>query len=180
MFGSNRWKRECLQRIQHLEAELADLKKTESEIRSQNHRLLQILRNMGRKLVHRLPLSMESLEKGLGYDLIFGDEIEAWRNAVPKGLLLDLRPYHEYAKGCIPGSYNIPFDQLSTRLESLAKERPILLICENGIRSVAAFEALSSKAYSYLYVLKGGMSLYRGPVQSLESKEEAPVQAVHA
>ncbi|MDB5037728.1 MAG: phage shock protein [Bacteriovoracaceae bacterium] len=164
MFGQGQWKNEIIESVRQLELQVNDLKKNDLELKAQNVRLLQIIKNIGRKLVSRLPISLESLDKGLNYDLIFPEEVETWRVSVEGGVLLDTRASHEFTKASIPGAYNIPFDQLAARSESLLKDRPILLVCENGIKSVAACELLSGKGYFFLYVLKGGMSLYRGQI----------------
>jgi rhodanese-related sulfurtransferase len=112
---------------------------------------------------------MESLEKGLSYDLIFPEEIETWQRSVRDGLLVDVRPSTEFYRGRIPQGYSIPFDQLSTRVESLPREQPLLIICENGVKSVSACEILHSKGFMFLYLLKGGMGLYQGPLETSES-----------
>jgi rhodanese-related sulfurtransferase len=149
------------------------MKKGEMELRSQNSRLGLMIKNLAKKLVSRLPISIESLEKGLGYDLIFSAEIDAWKAATSGGTLLDIRPSHDYLKASIPGSFNIPVEQLSMRLDSLPRERAILIVCENGIKSVAASELLSSKGYSFLYVLKGGLSMYEGEIEQPRAVREA-------
>jgi rhodanese-related sulfurtransferase len=180
MFLNSAWKSEMAARLQELELQISDLKKSDSELKSQNHRLLQMLKNIGRKMVSRLPISIESLEKGLAYDLIFPEEVATWKTSVTGGVVLDLRPAYEYVKGAIPGTYNIPLEQLSSRFETLARDLPILLVCENGIKSVAAFELLNSKAYQFLYVLKGGMSLYEGPLQNSEERPKVIETVVEA
>jgi rhodanese-related sulfurtransferase len=159
MFNSSRYKTEVAERLAQLEIQMSELKKSEMDLRLQTSKLSLIVRNLARKLVSRLPISIESLEKGLHYDLIFCDEIETWRRASQGGVLLDLRPHHEYVKSSLAESLNIPFDQLSGRLESLTKDQAVLLVCDNGIKSVAASEVLAAKGFMFLYVLKGGMSM---------------------
>ena len=143
-----------------MEGQIADLKKSEVELRMQNQKLNQIIKNLGRKLIVRLPISLESLEKGLTYDLIFPDEVESW-SRVANGVVVDVRPAHEHARGSIPNSLNIPFDQINLKLNLLTKDQPILVVCENGIKSVSACEVLNAKGYPFTYVLKGGMSMLR-------------------
>lgn len=161
MFNSG-WKEQILISIKQLELQITDLKKSESDLRSQNSRLFQMMKNMGRKLALRLPVSLESLEKGLTYDLIFPDELDVWRKAAPQGTIIDLRSAHDFQKAAIPGSVNIPFDQIAQRIDTISKDAPVLIVCENGIKSVTCSELLAAKSFSYLYVLKGGIALYRG------------------
>jgi rhodanese-related sulfurtransferase len=174
MFASTDWKNQITKTIQQLELQVQDLKRNESELKSQNARLAMTLKSFARKMVSRMPISIESLEKGLMYDLIFSDEIEAWRQATRDGILLDIRVAHEYAKNSIPGSLNIPFDQINLRIENLAKDQAVLLVCDNGVKSVTASEQLAAKGFNFLYVLKGGMSLFQGVTESSISTCEAP------
>ncbi len=162
MFGNAEFKKKVFGAIKQLEGQMQDLRKSEMDLRAQNSKLNQIVKNLGRKLVVRLPISLESLEKGLTYDLIFGDEIEAWKAASRNGVVLDVRPAHEFARGSVIGAINIPLDQLVLRLDSLRKDQAILVVCDNGIKSVSACELLNSKGYPFTYVLKGGYSLLKG------------------
>ncbi len=173
MFGSRKWQLEMQAKLETMEQELAQLRRSDLELRTNLQRVQQMLRNTASKLVNRLPLSIESLEKNLDYDLIFWDEIQAWRKSVSGGLLLDLRAKPDYAKGSILGAYNLPFEQLTQRYESIPRDQPILLICDNGIKSVAAFELLQSKSFSFLYVLKGGMNLFGGELHIAPAPSEA-------
>src|SRR4051812_24014168 len=122
MFGNTEWKKGIEERFHLVDQQLADFKKAELELRSQNMRLTQILRNLGRKLVMRLPISIESLDKGLSYDLIYADEIELWREATRGGMVLDIRNSKDFRESSIPDSENLPYDQISLRLETLSRE----------------------------------------------------------
>lgn len=172
MFGNNEFKKQVASALKQLESQVADMKKSEVELKAQVGRLSNVLKNLGRKLVMRLPISLESLEKGLSYDLIFPQEVHAWKKAASQGCVLDIRPAHEYARGAIAQSVNIPFDQLASRLEEFSKDQPILIVCESGIKSVSACEVLNSKGYHFTYVLKGGMSLYRN--EDSQSRADSP------
>ncbi|MBN8554529.1 MAG: rhodanese-like domain-containing protein [Deltaproteobacteria bacterium] len=172
MFSTSRFKEEVAERLSHLEIQVAEIKKTESELKLQNAKLSLIVRNLARKLVTRLPISLESLEKGLHYDLIFSEEVETWKRATRDGIILDLRPQPEYVKNGISGAMNIPLDQLALRSESLLKDQAILLVCENGIKSVSASEILASKGFMFIYVLKGGMSMH-SPKPTFEAPSSA-------
>ena len=105
MFGNSQWKTQVVDQIRQLETHVNELKKADLELRAQNAKLFAMLRNLGRKIVTRLPISLESLEKGLAYDLIFSDEIEAWKTAAGNGIILDIRATHEYLKASIGGAW---------------------------------------------------------------------------
>jgi len=50
-------------------------------------------------------------------------------------LLVDVRSASEFASGHIPGAVNIPMDQIEARLDDLAVNLPIVLICQAGTRA---------------------------------------------
>jgi rhodanese-related sulfurtransferase len=176
MFGLGEFKKQVLGSFRQLEQQISDLKRGEQELRSQNARMMQLMKNMGRKIVCRLPISLESLEKGLIYDLIFGDEIEGWKKAAPTGIIVDIRPQIEFSRGAIGSSVNIPLDQISAKIEVYTKDTPMLLICENGVRSASVSELLQAKGYPFIYVLKGGIAglqkIERTGSQASESARE--------
>lgn len=172
MFGQSNWKEEFAHKIDQLELKLEDLEKQQAELRGQNSRLNHSLKSVTRKLVMRLPLSLESLEKGLRYDLIFPEEMEAWRSMAQDGVVLDLRPADEFAASCIPGAISVPLERLEAVMQDIPKTKPLLLVCENGVRSVSASEVLAQKAFHFIYVLKGGMSHYVGNLEAGQFSQE--------
>lgn len=63
-------------------------------------------------------------------------------------LILDVRSKGEYQAGHIPGSVNIPLDQLRVQLTKLPeKSRPIITCCASGMRSASAKALLESNGY---------------------------------
>lgn len=76
---------------------------------------------------------------------------EQVRQKVAEGvLLLDVRTPQEYAGGHIPGSRNIPLDELNERIESVLPDqsRPIIVYCQSGGRSAAAARLLKNMGYA--------------------------------
>jgi uncharacterized membrane protein YdjX (TVP38/TMEM64 family)/rhodanese-related sulfurtransferase len=75
--------------------------------------------------------------------------------------IVDVRGPDEYAGqlGHIPGSMNIPLDELPNRLPALEadKQRPIVLVCRTDKRSAKAAALLSSAGFPAVQVLRGGM-----------------------
>jgi adenylyltransferase/sulfurtransferase len=179
MFGQSNWKNEISASLQELQNQILDLQKSVQDLKGQNHKLNQQMKSVARKLVLRLPLSLESLEKGLQYDLIFSNEIESWLQIAREGMILDIRSAEEYERAAIPGSVNIPYDQLSKVLDRLSRMQAFLIVCDNGVKSVAASELLNSRGFHFLYVLKGGMAHFEGQTVAGEanSPELRQVQA---
>ena len=69
--------------------------------------------------------------------------------------LLDVRTEVEYNSfGSIQGSLNIPLDNLRMELSKLDKSRPIIICCENGMRSGLARQILLNNGFKSVY--RGG------------------------
>ena len=78
---------------------------------------------------------------------------------------LDVRTPEEYAGlGHIPGAMLLPVDLIPTALGTLPREgKPILVICEHGIRSAFAARYLLRAGFEHVLNLRGGMSEWSGP-----------------
>jgi len=61
--------------------------------------------------------------------------------------LVDVRQPHEYARGALPGSVNIPLSTIQQALKQLDKDTPVLLYCSSGQLSGTARCLL--KAYGF-------------------------------
>jgi phage shock protein E len=74
-------------------------------------------------------------------------------------LILDVRTKGEYAQGHITDSVLIPVQVLSTDFTKIMdfKEKPILIYCRSGNRSVTSSNILLEKGFKDLYNLKGGI-----------------------
>lgn len=57
-------------------------------------------------------------------------------------VLLDVRTAVEHAGGAIPGSINIPIDQLRERLEEVPADQPVVAYCQVGMRGYLATRVL--------------------------------------
>lgn len=76
-------------------------------------------------------------------------------------LLVDLREAKELREGYIAGSQLIPMSALAKGTQSLPADRPLLLICAVGGRSLAVGQYFSSKGYPEIYNLQGGISAWK-------------------
>lgn len=61
--------------------------------------------------------------------------------------LIDVRSPGEFAKGSIPGSVNIPVDELRGRLSEIAKDRDVAVFCQVGQRGYLATRILLQAGY---------------------------------
>jgi len=70
--------------------------------------------------------------------------------------LLDVREDWEYRRGRVPGSLHIPLGQLPARLAELPHDRPLMVICEHGNRSLVATHFLLVKGFPGTASVSGG------------------------
>lgn len=73
--------------------------------------------------------------------------------------LIDVRTPAEFESVHIPGSYNVPLDQLGEHRQELRDVLgvPTVLICRTGGRARQAEQALKESGLSQLHVLEGGI-----------------------
>ncbi len=68
-------------------------------------------------------------------------------------VIIDVRSAGEYRGGHIPGSKNIPLQNLSGHIAKLDKKKPIITCCASGMRSGSAKSMLKAKGFE---VYNGG------------------------
>lgn len=78
-----------------------------------------------------------------------------------RGQWIDVRSPSEYATGHIPGAMSIPLEQIDLRVDDLAGDRPVVLICKAGTRARMAAERLGPCGKD-LIVLEGGTDAWMG------------------
>jgi hydroxyacylglutathione hydrolase len=96
----------------------------------------------------------------------FASELLA-SNQLP--LVIDVRSAAERQEKFIAGSLNIPLGNLSEKLVSLPKDRPILLYCAGGYRSSIAASLLQRADFSPIAEIAGGLAAWesaRLPLQT--------------
>jgi CoA-disulfide reductase len=76
------------------------------------------------------------------------------------GVLVDVRETPEFELGTIPGSVNIPLDNLRERLGELPKDKTIYLFCQVGLRGYLAARILMQKGFKDVRNLSGGFKTY--------------------
>jgi rhodanese-related sulfurtransferase len=85
-------------------------------------------------------------------------------------LVLDVRRADEFAAGRVPGSRNLPHEQLvaDPALLGAPKDAEIVVYCQSGRRANMALEALQKAGYTRLVHLEGdfpGWQSQGGPVE---------------
>jgi rhodanese-related sulfurtransferase len=74
-------------------------------------------------------------------------------------VVLDVREPHEFIKSHIESAISIPLGKLDEQLPSLEKykDRPVLVVCQTGGRSVVACKTLHKAGFTNLINMTGGM-----------------------
>lgn len=74
-------------------------------------------------------------------------------------LMLDIRSAADFKTGRVLNSKNIPFAELSKRMDDLQKHRdkPVVLICKTGQTAGSAANMLRKDGYEKVYRMTGGM-----------------------
>jgi rhodanese-related sulfurtransferase len=106
------------------------------------------------------------------YTDIMTGELADTLQQMPNALLLDIRTPKEIDLGMIPGAEHMDFYEKNFRdtISSIQKDRPIILYCRSGNRSVKAAYILDSLGYTKLYNLKLGYKdwIAKQPAQKID------------
>ena len=80
-------------------------------------------------------------------------------------VLLDVRTPQEYREGHIPGSQNVPLQQLDKVEEVTENKDTVLYVyCHSGARSKQAVSLLQAMGYTNVHNI-GGIAAYSGKVE---------------
>ncbi len=123
-----------------------------------------------------------NLLDGLYRRMTVGAALEALRDPASDLLFLDLNAPRAAAPylARYPGRWaNIPYEQLSGRLDELPRERTIVTLCDSGIRSFESQVLLAAHGFPKAYALEGGYNLLkRLGIDLLAGPAGAPPPAV--
>jgi rhodanese-related sulfurtransferase len=85
---------------------------------------------------------------------------DEWENFDPDRIqLVDVRTEAEHLKGAIPGSVNIPVDELRDRMDELDPSKPVWVYCQVGVRGYTASRILAQAGFR-VRNLTGGWKSY--------------------
>lgn len=89
------------------------------------------------------------------FNLIDAPGLKAKLSDPDKIFLLDIRKTEDFAVGHIPGSVNIPFQELGKKFDSLPKNKQIIVICYTGQTAGQAIVLLKINGLDALSLLGG-------------------------
>jgi rhodanese-related sulfurtransferase len=73
--------------------------------------------------------------------------------------LIDVRSPQEWRSGRAPQAKHVPLDTLQSSMTGIAKTRPVIAVCQSGVRSASAARMLAAQGYE-AYSLRGGMGAW--------------------
>ncbi|MBV9028426.1 MAG: rhodanese-like domain-containing protein [Candidatus Eremiobacteraeota bacterium] len=74
--------------------------------------------------------------------------------------MLDVREREEMADGVIPGSINVPMNEVGEHMRELPTDRDIVVICHLGSRSERVTRQLNALGYDRAMNLAGGVDAW--------------------
>lgn len=80
-----------------------------------------------------------------------------------KAVILDIRDKEAFKAGHIVSALHYPADTIINKIRQLEKyrQRPVLVVCENGRESLPLRRALQQKGFERALQLAGGMAAWR-------------------
>lgn len=75
--------------------------------------------------------------------------------------LVDVRTPGEVARGTIPGSVNIPVDDMRQQLSRIPRDKPVVVFCAVGLRAYVAARILMQSGFADVKSVSGGYYTYR-------------------
>ena len=97
--------------------------------------------------------------------------IDAIDSAAPNAVVLDVREPEEFARGHVPRAVNIPQAELANRLDEIPRDRPILTICQSGMRSLRSAQFLHQQGIEDVVTVVGGTAAWRAAGRPVEATE---------
>ncbi len=75
-----------------------------------------------------------------------------------QGIFLDVRSPESFKTASIPQARNLPVADLTTKLASLPKDKPIIVVCDHGREAARITASLRKQGYDQAVCLDGGIS----------------------
>lgn len=75
-------------------------------------------------------------------------------------VLIDIRPASAFAAGHIPQSRNIPLEEINQKTASLPKNKPLILVCDQGRSAIGAATKLRAQGVADVVTLEGGLNAW--------------------
>jgi len=93
------------------------------------------------------------------------EEFADWRRQGVAMQVIDVREPWEVEICALVGAVNVPLASLPGRLDAIATDLPLVLVCHHGARSQSAVNFLLSRGYGAALNLSGGMDAWARQVE---------------
>lgn len=80
--------------------------------------------------------------------------------------VIDVREDHEWNHGAVAGVLHLPLDQLADRVGELHRDRPLLVHCKSGARSLKAVQWLRENGFPGARSVQGGLQAWAREVDT--------------
>lgn len=87
-------------------------------------------------------------------------ELAAWRQTGHSHAVLDVREPWEIEICRIDGSLTVPLGALPQSLDQLPQDKPLVVVCHHGMRSMQAVMWLRSQGFQNAVNLRGGIDAW--------------------
>lgn len=97
------------------------------------------------------------MKRGVCKNILYDNAINLIKNN--DVVIIDVRDLNEKKDISLPGSINIPNNELITKIKKIVpdKNQFILVYCSSGSRSIFACQILADLGYNKVYNLQGGL-----------------------
>jgi rhodanese-related sulfurtransferase len=85
-------------------------------------------------------------------------------------MLIDIRENEEFKSEHVKGARNIPFEKIDNWIGKLPKDRPILIYCQNGAKSIRAIRKFEVSGYNNLYHMHQGLRGWKKKKPTVKSQ----------
>lgn len=79
----------------------------------------------------------------------------------PDAQLIDVREYPEYAGGHAKGAVLIPLSSFEKEMGKIIKGKPVVVLCQAGVRAAKAAAILEKAGYTDVTVVEGGTKAWQ-------------------
>lgn len=94
------------------------------------------------------------------------EQLERWRQTAAPLAILDVREPWERDICAFEGSLNIPMGELPGRAGELPDDRPVIVVCHHGMRSMHATQWLRAQGHDQACNLQGGIDAWASQIDS--------------
>ena len=74
------------------------------------------------------------------------------------GIFIDVRPHDRFKAGTIAQARNIPLADIDAKINTLPKDKPLIVFCDHGRISVGAANKLRKSGFEHVVSLEGGLA----------------------